>query len=150
MPLTITIAAYFVIAAILWVGGERLRRAATVLALIPYAAQLVVIGAFASTDGDPSSESIRWIPSLGVEIGLRLDTMTVILTAIVAGIGALIVIYSDRYLTDHGQRARFLALLAVFTGGMAGIVASNELFGLFLRSGCAFLALHICIQIGFK
>ncbi len=132
MPLTITIAAYFVIAAIVWVGGDRLRRAATVLVLIPYVAQLVIIGAFTATDADPSFESIRWIPSLGVEIGLRLDTMTVILTAIVAGIGALIVIYSDRYFTDHGRRARFLALLAVFTGGMAGIVASNELFGLFV------------------
>ncbi len=132
MPLTITIAAYFVVAAVLWLAGPRLRRGATVLVAIPYVAQLALVLWFFAGDQPDSTERIEWIPSLGVEIGLSVDALTMLLTAIVAGIGLLIVVYSDAYFGDDAKRIRFLALLAIFTGGMAGIVVSNELLGLFV------------------
>ncbi|MGI9641821.1 MAG: hydrogen gas-evolving membrane-bound hydrogenase subunit E [Acidimicrobiia bacterium] len=132
MPLTLSIVAYFVVALILLMSGGRLRRGIAIVAAAPYAAQLILVLAKWPTRETASAETIEWIPSLGVTIGLRVDTVSLLLTTVVAGIGLLIVIYSDRYFPDANQRARFLGLLAVFTGGMAGIVASDELFGLFI------------------
>ncbi len=132
MPFTISLAAYFVAAAIIAVGAGRLRRAAVPLAVLPFIGQLVLVAALSISTSAPASESIDWIPALGVAIGLRLDALTFILTAVVAGIGLLIVVYSYRYFSDSARRARFLWMMLVFSGGMAGIVASDELFGLFV------------------
>jgi len=132
MPLTLSIAAYFVVAVIILMFGRRIGRAVTLVAAVPYVGQIVLVTVRWPTRDPASTESFDWIPSLGVAIGLRIDAVTLLLTAVVAGIGLLIVIYSDRYFPDARRRARFLGLLAVFTGGMAGIVVSNELFGMFI------------------
>ena len=131
MTLTISIAGYFIIAALVWAFGDRLGRANTVLASLPYGLQLVVVGTLWTSRTDADVQVIDWIPSLGVAIGIRIDTLTLLLTTVVAGIGLLIVVYTDRYFADHARRGRFLALMSVFTAGMAGIVASDEIFGLF-------------------
>jgi multicomponent Na+:H+ antiporter subunit A len=132
MPLTISIAVYFVVAAIAWTGGRRLRHGVTAIVAVPYVAQLMLVAWFLASGRPTSTEQIDWIPSLGVRIGVAIEPLTMLLTAIVAGIGLLIVIYSDAYFPDDWRRSRFLALMAVFTGGMAGIVVSNELLGLFV------------------
>ena len=132
MPLTLSIVAYFVVAVIILLIGRRLDRGVTTLAALPYIGQIALVFVLWPDRGTASSEAIDWIPSLGVTIGLRVDTLTLLLTSVVAGIGLLIVMYSDRYFPDAQRRARFLGLLAVFTGGMAGIVVSDELFGLFI------------------
>ena len=132
MPLTLSIAAYFLAAVIIAIGGGRLRRVAVPIAIVPFVGQLGLVAVLSARSGAPTSESIDWIPSLGVSIGLRVDVLTFLLTAVVAGIGLLIVVYSDRYFSDPARRARFLAWMLVFTGGMAGIVASGELLGLFV------------------
>jgi multicomponent Na+:H+ antiporter subunit A len=131
MPLTISIAAYFVIAAAIFVLRGRAPRFVTLLATLPFVGQLALVLAQWGPS-DPIDEVIEWIPSLGVVIGLRIDPLGLILTAVVAGIGLLIVIYSHGYFRSASTRARFLALMAVFTGGMAGIVTSDELLGLFI------------------
>ena len=132
MPLMLSLAAYFVVAIVVLLVGGRMGRAMTLLAAIPYLGQLALVAILSPPENPPATESIDWIPSLGVTIGLRIDTLTLILTAVVAGIGLLIVVYSDRYFADDRKRARFVGLLLVFTGGMAGIVVSDELFGLFV------------------
>ena len=131
MPLTISIAAYFVAAGAILLLRDRAPRSVAIIAALPFLGQLVLV---ASNWGASSidEEVIEWIPALGVVIGLRIDPLSLILTAVVAGIGLLIVIYSHGYFSSPSTRARFLALMAVFTGGMAGIVASNELLGLFI------------------
>lgn len=132
MPLTVSLAAYFVAAAVIAIGAGRLRRASVSIAVLPFIGQLGLVAVLAASSSAATSESIDWIPALGVTIGLRIDPLTFILTAVVAGIGLLIVVYSDGYFSDPARRARFLALMLVFSGGMAGIVASDELLGLFV------------------
>lgn len=129
MPLTASIAAYFVVATAIFAIGSRTPRITAAIAASPFVAQLVLVVALW---GGADAEQLEWIPSLGVTIGLRVDTFTLLLTAMVAGIGLLIVIYSWSYFPAPSTRARFYALMAVFTGGMAGIVASDELLGLFV------------------
>jgi multicomponent Na+:H+ antiporter subunit A len=130
MPLAPTLIAYFVVAAVLWPLGRHVPRIALALAVAPFAAQLVMVIVNA---GDPSTtESYTWLPSLGVELAFRIDSLTLILTTIVAGIGLLIVVYSFSYFGDPATRHRFFSLMVLFSGAMAGLVASDDLFGLFV------------------
>ncbi len=129
MTLTLTIAAYFALATVIAVGGARLRRGLLPLAMTPFAAQLVIV---VTGSWDGGVETTEWLPTLGVDLTFRVDSLTRLLTAVVAAIGLLIVVYSGRYVADAARRVRFLALIVVFTGGMAGLVASDNIFGLFV------------------
>jgi multicomponent Na+:H+ antiporter subunit A len=133
MNLAFTIAAYFVVAALLGVSGARGRRIALPLSLLPFLSQLLFVADEALADDRSNRfETIEWLPALGVNLTIRIDAMTLVLTGVVATIGLLIVAYSGRYFTDGATRARFIALMLLFTGGMAGLVATDELFGLFI------------------
>lgn len=125
----LTLASYFVAAALLGGLGSRLGRAAPWVAAAPFGAHLGVVLWSANEEGT-RLETIEWIPRLGVKIGLEMDDLGLVLSAVVAVVGLLIVAYSSGYV--RRRRHRFLALLTLFTGGMAGIVVSDELFGLFL------------------
>jgi multicomponent Na+:H+ antiporter subunit A len=131
--LTFTVAAYFAAAALIGLTGARLRRGAVALALAPFVGQLALVG-YEATRNDRSRgiESVDWLPSLGVRLTFRTDDLTLTLTTVVAGIGLLIVAYSARYMSDPQRRAKFLGLMVLFSGGMAGLVASDDLFGLFV------------------
>ncbi len=128
---TASIALYFLVAAILAIGRSRLGRLAPVVASVPFFAQLAVVVGFAAVS-TPRFEAIEWIPSLEVTIGFRIDPLTLLLTTIVAAIGLLIVIYTAGYMDESVDRTRFLGLMVLFSGGMAGIVSSDDLFGLFV------------------
>lgn len=124
---------YLAVSAILGVAGSRLGRGAVAVALAPF---LVHLGVVAATAMDaaalPAYESLTWVPALGIGVGFEIDRISLLLAGLVAGIGTLIVFYSWRYFGDGPRLVRFLALLVLFTAGMAGIVISDELFGLFL------------------
>ena len=132
MPVIVSILAYFVVAAFVWWLADRGNRLGAAVAAVPYVAQLGLIGAIAFGAIDEGTEVISWIPSLSVEIGVVTNALTLTLSAVVAGIGLLIVAYASSYFGDTAKRNRFMALLLVFTGGMAGIVVSDELLGLFV------------------
>ncbi|MDH5372475.1 MAG: proton-conducting transporter membrane subunit, partial [Acidimicrobiia bacterium] len=133
MYLTASIAVYFVVAALLGLLGARARRPLVLLSSSPFILQLLFVGNEAL---DPARvdriERIDWLPSLGVSFAFRVDTMTIILTTVLALIGLLIAAYSIRYFSEETTRMRFLALMVLFSGGMAGLVASDDLFGLFV------------------
>jgi len=122
--------AYFFAAALLGLAGTRLRRAAVWIGLVPFLAQLAAVVAYAG-NGDEII-TVGWVPSLGLELTFAINALSLTLSSVVAGIGALIVLYTWRYFGSGPKLNRFLALVALFTGGMAGIVSSDHLFGLFL------------------
>ncbi len=132
MILTWSIALYFAVALLIgFVSGTR-TRGVSWFAAAPFAVHLIAVAALAGDEGtDGRIVEVDWIPSLGVTLGVRVDIMSLVLTAVVAGVGLLIVTYSSRYFSDD-RRHRFLALLLLFTGGMAGIVVSDNIFGLFV------------------
>ncbi|MDF1596579.1 MAG: hypothetical protein P1T08_10875 [Acidimicrobiia bacterium] len=86
MPLTISIAAYFVVAATLWVVGRHIGRASSAVAAVPYIGQLALVAAHYLGDRSGFDERFDWIASLGVSFGLRSNDLTMVLTAIVAGV----------------------------------------------------------------
>jgi multicomponent K+:H+ antiporter subunit A len=68
-----------------------------------------------------------WLPSLGIDLVLRVDGFAWIFAMLVSAIGALVVLYARYYLSAEDPAARFYSLLLAFMGAMLGIVLSGNL-----------------------
>ncbi|MBQ1088647.1 Na+/H+ antiporter subunit A [Streptomyces sp. B93] len=126
------LAAHAVVAVAIWWGRRRLGGSVwAVAALVPLA---VVVWAGALTggvlDGEVHTESLAWAPSLGLTVDLRLDALSLLMLWIVAGVGALVLLYC-RYYVER-DAGRLAALLLLFAGVMAGLVLSDNLFVLYV------------------
>ena len=115
--------------------ASRIRcRAFYVLAAI-MAAVFVVLASFgpAVLGGDVFVESIPWVPQLGLDIVLRLDTLGWLFSLLVSGAGALVLFYCASYFddTDLGQ-PRFAAVFMGFATSMLGLVLADNLYLLFI------------------
>jgi len=114
-------------------GGRATRWAVPLAAVAPgaTAAWLIARGPGA-LDGRPVTESVAWVPQLGVDLDLRLDGFAVLFAALVSGIGVLVVAYSGSYLAQGGAgQGRLLGLLVLFAGSMLGLVLADNLIVLF-------------------
>ncbi|MFF3716279.1 Na+/H+ antiporter subunit A [Streptomyces prasinus] len=111
---------------------KRLGRAMwAVAALVPLA---VVVWAATRAprvlDGGAYEESLYWAPSLGLTVDLRLDALSLLMVWVVAGVGALVLLYCRYYVErDAGSLA---ALLLAFAGAMTGLVLADNLFVLYV------------------
>ena len=131
MTWTLALLAYLFAAALIGVFGRRLGRAVAGIAAVPFVAHLGVIARDVAA-GTTRVESIDWVPALGLTVGFRVDSLQLLLAAIVSGVGLLIVIYAWSYFGFGDRLGKFLALLLFFTAGMVGVVSSEDLFGLFV------------------
>ncbi|MFC0096668.1 Na+/H+ antiporter subunit A [Micromonospora marina] len=110
------------------------RRALYLLAAVPAAA---LIWALTRTEpvraGRPVVETATWVPQLGLEIALRMGTLSWLLVLLVGGVGALVLAYSARYFRsgDPGL-GRFAAVFVAFAGAMLGLVVSDDLLLLYV------------------
>jgi multicomponent Na+:H+ antiporter subunit A len=109
------------------------RRVFLVLALLPAAIFVVLLtwlpGVLAGT---PVVETVEWIPALDIALSFRLDALALLLSLIVTGIGALVLVYCTWYFSDREPSlGRFAALLLAFAGVMLGLVTSDDVFILF-------------------
>jgi multicomponent K+:H+ antiporter subunit A len=73
---------------------------------------------------------IAWVPSMGLDLVLRLDGLTWMFGVLVAGIGALIVLYARYYLSPSDPVRRFYVFLLAFITAMLGTVFSGNLLQL--------------------
>jgi multicomponent Na+:H+ antiporter subunit A len=73
-----------------------------------------------------------WVPAWGVNFALRLDGLSATFALLIAGIGALIVVYATGYLRGDPRQGRFFAYLLAFMGAMLGVVLADDLFTLFV------------------
>ena len=70
---------------------------------------------------------VEWIPSLGLDVTLRVDGFSWLFAVLVLSIGALVVLYANFYMDGQERMPRFLALLMAFTGAMQGILISGNI-----------------------
>jgi multicomponent K+:H+ antiporter subunit A len=80
--------------------------------------------------GGVVSERLRWLPSLGLDIIVRIDGFAWMFAMLVTVIGALVVLYARYYLSEDDPAARFYSLLLGFMGAMLGVVVSGNLLQL--------------------
>jgi multicomponent Na+:H+ antiporter subunit A len=75
---------------------------------------------------------LPWAPSLGLSLSFNLDGLGLLFALLIAGVGALVVLYASRYLEGHAQANRFYTFLFAFMGAMLGVVLSDNVLTLFV------------------
>lgn len=126
----VLLAAFAVIPlALPWLVGRIGSRAFFVAALLPVVA--FVHAAMATPEviaGRVPAESLPWIPQLGIDLSMRMDTLSWVLTLIVTGVGALVLLYCRWYFDGKTQGVGlFAAVLLGFAGAMYGLVLTDDI-----------------------
>lgn len=74
------------------------------------------------------TESLKWIPSLGIHFTAKADGLGLIFALLITGIGSLVVLYSIYYLAKNKEKLNtFYVYLLLFMGAMLGVVLSDNL-----------------------
>jgi len=73
------------------------------------------------------TERLVWLPSLGIDVIVRLDGFAWMFAMLVSGMGLLVIVYARYYLSADDPAARFYSLLLGFMGAMLGVVVSGNL-----------------------
>ncbi|PRZ43021.1 multisubunit sodium/proton antiporter MrpA subunit /multisubunit sodium/proton antiporter MrpB subunit [Antricoccus suffuscus] len=110
------------------------RKAFLVLALAPAIAFCWLLTKTSEiSDGGVVTEDLGWVPSLHLDIALRLSTLSWTIGLLVTGIGALVLIYCAAYFkSDDPSLWRFSSVLTAFAGAMLGLVLSDNLLLLYV------------------
>ncbi|MEV8024831.1 Na+/H+ antiporter subunit A [Microbacterium sp. NPDC080220] len=99
-------------------------------------AAIVPIAAFVHTAwqtpavlaGDIPFETYTWIPDLAVQVSMRMDVLSWVMSLIVTGVGALVMIYCRWYFAGKTEGlATFSAVLLAFAGAMYGLVLTDDI-----------------------
>jgi multicomponent Na+:H+ antiporter subunit A len=85
----------------------------------------------------PPAVDIPWMPELSMNITLRFDALTAIISVLVLGIGALVLFYCATYFHHHDGHTEkrlpsFAAELVAFSGTMFGLVCSDNMLLLYI------------------
>ena len=129
--LTALIVAHLVAACAAPLWARLGRRSFWVVALLPAAAfGWLVAQAPLILAGGAHREGVAWMPSLGINLTLRLGLVQWVLALIVTGIGALVLAYCRWYFKR--TPVRVLGLLTAFAGAMLGLVTADDLVLLYV------------------
>ena len=112
-----------------WLVARIGARAFYVAALLPIAAFVQAAAATgAIIAGEIPFEAFDWIPPLGIELSMRMDTLSWLMTLIVTGVGALVMLYCRWYFRGKSEGlGQFAAVLLAFAGAMYGLVLTDDL-----------------------
>lgn len=132
-----------------WLYRSARRATPWLLALLP----LATLGYLISTaqmvaDGMERRATLRWAPSLGVNLSVRLDGLAWLMALLITGIGVCIVIYAGGYWQGRAEGGRFFAFLLLFMGAMLGVVLADNIILLFIFWEMTSLSSYLLI--GFK
>ncbi len=78
-------------------------------------------------DGGTVMNVWPWVPSLGLNLGFRLDGLSMMFAGLILFMGLLIVVYAHFYLSTKDSVAKFYSLMMLFMAAMLGIVLSDNL-----------------------
>ncbi len=104
------------------------RKAFALLALVPGSAAVWAAWQTGTVfGGEPPVQQVTWVPQLGLDLEFRLDALSWLMTLIVGGIGALILIYCWAYFgRSAAALGRFGGVFVAFAGAMLGLVTANN------------------------
>lgn len=79
------------------------------------------------------AEVIPWVPGLHLELAFRMDALAWIMSLLVLGVGALVLVYCARYFENKDDHlGGFGAQLLAFAGAMFGLVTADDLLLMFV------------------
>ncbi|EOM77962.1 Na+/H+ antiporter subunit A [Rhodococcus rhodnii] len=105
------------------------RNAFYALALVPATSLLWVV----SNWGTEQHLNLDWVPGLSMNIDMRFDALSGIMSLLVLGIGTLVLAYCARYFdNDETRLGLFAAELVAFAGAMFGLVTSDNMLVLYI------------------
>ncbi|HEY7796983.1 MAG TPA: proton-conducting transporter membrane subunit, partial [Microbacteriaceae bacterium] len=126
--------------------------AAAVLAALALAVGLRVPEILDDSASDSGLGVIRevtpWMPSLDISLALRLDGLSALFLIIVLGVGALVMAYSARYMSERNVHPHtgYFAWMLLFAFAMTGLVMADDLILLFvfweLTTLCSFFLIN--------
>nr|WP_238942766.1 Na+/H+ antiporter subunit A [Planococcus beigongshangi] len=82
--------------------------------------------------GDTFTETLKWLPTVGIDMTVYLDGLSLIMALLITGMGSLVIIYSIYYLSSTDSLPHFYAYLLLFMGAMLGVVLSDNLMVLYV------------------
>ncbi|WP_116653578.1 monovalent cation/H+ antiporter subunit A [Pelagibacterium sediminicola] len=82
------------------------------------------------TEGQVLARKFEWIPSIGLDVIVRMDGFTWLFTVLVTGIGALVALYARYYMSPEDPVRRFFSFLLAFMGAMLGTILSGNVIQL--------------------
>ncbi|MEV4084482.1 proton-conducting transporter membrane subunit, partial [Nonomuraea fuscirosea] len=110
----------------------RLGRASFALLALPPAAGFAYAG-WTGWRGLPVRESTPWAPVAGLELSFRVDPLALLMTALVTGVGVLVLCYSARYFPEGDEGlGRYGGVMVAFAGSMLGLVTADNLLLLYV------------------
>ena len=110
------------------------RRIFLLLALVPAATFVWLLPRVADVlAGQTQTETLTWIPQLGLNVDLTLNPLSGVLALLVTSIGALVLVYCAWYFREGDTEIwRFSAVLTAFAGSMLGLVLADNIYLLFI------------------
>mgnify|MGYP002804134809 CR=1 FL=1 len=111
------------------------RHARTSAAILSWVIALVSLVCLAALwprfqDGETLRHEIEWLPSLGINLVVRLDGLSWLFSCLILGIGALVVLYARYYMSPKDPVPRFFSFLLAFMGAMQGVVLAGNIIQL--------------------
>lgn len=109
-------------------------RAFLALALVPSAGVVWLAANLTTIRGAGAvTESGAWIPTLGLDLDLRVDALSAVMVALVTGVGALVLVYCRWYFTASSEGlGRFAFAFLGFAGSMLGLVVADNMLLLYV------------------
>ncbi|CAN5486935.1 putative monovalent cation/H+ antiporter subunit A [soil metagenome] len=114
--------------------GVRAPRLAVATATAPHLIALAVLGSQASRviGGERITASASWAPLLDLTLDLQLDGLGLVMSALVAFAGLLVVLYGAGYTGRGGKMGPMIGGLVAFAGAMQILVVADDLMTLFI------------------
>jgi NADH-quinone oxidoreductase subunit L len=81
---------------------------------------------------ESASSTISWIPPLGINAGVYIDPLSVLLACLVTFFGLVITVYSLGYMAGEEGLTRYYFFMLLFIGSMTGLVMSDNFIQLFI------------------
>jgi NADH-quinone oxidoreductase subunit L len=118
--------------------------------LISFVVSAVLFVAFGTLGGTEFAETaLDWLTvgHLKIDLGLRLDPLSLMMLLVVTGVGGAIHVYSFGYMRSDPGLARYFAKLSLFTFSMLTIVLANNFVALYI--GWELVGVSSYLLIGF-
>lgn len=84
-----------------------------------------------TANGKTYIHTLEWIPSLSINFTTYLDGLSMIFGLLITGVGTLVILYSNFYLSAKESLHHFYCYLLLFMGAMLGVVFSDNLLILY-------------------